>query len=507
MSWSFVGRAEQLNVLRQAVLSRLPGLVMITGEPGIGRSALLTRALDSADRERNLLVRLEPSGELPFAALRRSFPGIQPTATPTDAAQAIAYRSEGRHLVLAADDAHLMDYATLLALREVRRDGRALLLVTSPHDRGPAATPDPLECLRCEFGFQQLVLRPLSTGEVAAVLADALGGPAEPATVEALHAATGGNPRRLHTLVAGSSLVTCMTPRPGRWRLGTAGTQADLPCPVPGRPAERGSPDASGDRDVERVIEAAWSAWHGLAYDRADQLCRLALWYGVQEEIAPIWAALLLRGNGPDARDILETLSEERLTAVPRLALVTALTLAFGHGRSEDACGLLAKAAARADSRERVLAHHAWLLAVTGSTAQAVHEIEGIDRNDPETALFVHATRAVLTLRAQRPAEAVFHLRRALAIAEAGSDECPWMRPFLKASLIDALLLSGRAHDAVSVARRFHARERGSGWDIAVALNCLLAPEWSAVGATTPPAVAAKTPELLGFATGTVLLR
>lgn len=44
-------------------------LVMITREPGIGRSALLTRALDFADRERDLLVRLEPSGEQPFAAL------------------------------------------------------------------------------------------------------------------------------------------------------------------------------------------------------------------------------------------------------------------------------------------------------------------------------------------------------------------------------------------------------------------------------------------------------
>lgn len=58
-------------------------------------------------------------------------------AAVCDAVGAIAGYAGGRRLVVAADDVHLVDQASLLALRELSRDGRAVLLVTRPLTTGP----------------------------------------------------------------------------------------------------------------------------------------------------------------------------------------------------------------------------------------------------------------------------------------------------------------------------------------------------------------------------------
>jgi len=46
--------------------------------------------------------------------------------------------------------------------------------------------------------------------------------------------------------------------------------------------------------------------------------------------------------------------------------------------------------------------------------------------------------------------------------------------PYLKACLIDALMLSGRIGDATSAASGFHAGEPGSGWEVAFSLAELI---------------------------------
>ncbi len=450
----------------------------------MGRTTMLSRALGFADRERDVIVRPEPSGQKPFAALCASFACALPSAAALSyAARAIAARAGGKRLVIAVDDAHLLDSASLLAFREVSRLGKALLLVTSPLTAGPPIKPDPTDCLRYETGFQLITLQPLSVGEVAAALAGAMGGPVAQPTAEAMHAATGGNPRWLRGLVDETSLAAYIVRRGNTWRLGATDSALQAPRDA--------GPDASPDArpDAARITDAAWSAWRELACDRADQLCRLALWCGAPEGVAPIWATLLLLSGHPaDALAFLEGLPDEQVVETPRLVLVKALTLAIGLHRVEEASEFLARAADRTDSARLILAYRAWILTVTGH-ATKVADGPLIDRRDMETAMFVHATRATLARMADRPAEAVFHLRRALATAETGSGECPWMRPFLTASLIDSMLLSGRVREAASIAQRFHGGARGSGWDLAVALDVLMrraGQNVSALATTTP---------------------
>jgi hypothetical protein len=324
-----------------------------------------------------------------------------------------------------------------------------------------------------------MTLRPLGVGEIAALLASLMGGPVALATAEAVRAATGGRPRELQALVTGTALPACMVRRRDLWQLDAV--EADAPVQVP-----------SIAVDETRVCEAAWSAWKELACDRADQLCRLALRLGVREPIAPIWVTLLLLyGRPAQAADFLDSLPSDRVVATPQLSLAKALVLAVGLGCVEEANRFLAQAADRADSRPQIQAYRAWICAVTGRSTQASEALRALSRDDLlETAMFVHATRAVLARLGGCPGEAVFHFRRALATAEAGSAECPWMRPLLKGLLIDSMLLSGREQDATSAARLFHAREPGSGWELAVALENLLGP---AVGSAGPAGETAST--------------
>jgi hypothetical protein len=206
-------------------------------------------------------------------------------------------------------------------------------------------------------------------------------------------------------------------------------------------------------------------------------LCRLALWCGLRDEIAPIWAALLLlQGRAGACIEFLDSVRAESVVASPQLALIKALALALGLGRVEDMSSVQIGTLAGRDGGPHVgPAYSAWLLALTGHGTAAAAALHTIERTDPETALFVHAARGALACLGDLHAESVFHLRRALATAEGCKTSCPWMRPYLKAALIDALFLSGRTEEALSAARRFHAHEPGSGWGLVVALEALIA--------------------------------
>jgi hypothetical protein len=154
---------------------------------------------------------------------------------------------------------------------------------------------------------------------------------------------------------------------------------------------------------------------------------------------------------------------------------VMALALALGVGRREDASGYLRQAAAATGSQFLVAAW-AWILAMADEPGAAVAVLGATEHDGPETATFVHATRGMLARADGRAPDAVAHFRDALAFAETASSDWPWLRPLLRAALIDGLLLCGRTADATSMTQCFHARELGSGWELALAMETLLMP-------------------------------
>jgi hypothetical protein len=477
MAWPFVGRTEQLDRIRTVFTESRPGPVMLFGPPGMGRSRLLTEALGRAPlAENDVVLRLEPAGQKPFAALRGLLPpGFIHSSSPdndvTGAADEIAGRLSGRRPVLAFDDAHLADPHSMRVLRHLRGAYGALVLVTAAGTGALPHGPDPLDCLRYDLGTSTLRLPPLSPDDVSRILADALGGPVRSATAAAVHASTGGNPGLLHGMVVRDRLADALVPHDGVHQL----------APAVHVPARRGEPASAppppshlaGEPVTGNVTEAVATAWRELVLDQVDELCRLAAWQGLGGLVAPVWAmVLLLRGQVAASRQVLDT--HAGTDDSPRVVMTRAMVAGLGQRQVAVADALLVDAA-HLDTRhrERLLACRAWLLAVTGTSTAAPDLADPGD--DRETALFSRAAQAVAAQAAGRASEAVSHLRRALAVADCLRGELPWFAPYLTACLIDALLLAGRISEATAEAADFHAGRRGCGWSVAVAFDALLA--------------------------------
>jgi hypothetical protein len=419
----------------------------------MGRTTLLHKALRHADERHTVIVHMGRSSGRP--------PSVE----------AVTAEADGRRLVIVVDDAHLVDAQTMLVVRELHRRTGALLLITQPTRVPGTGRPDPLDCLRHEPGLRTLRLEPLRRDEIGALTAEVLGGPVRPATVAALHAATGGNPGLLHDLLVGSGLAELLERSAGRWQLRRVPAELSIPP----------SPEA-----LDRLRDAAREAWRNLELDAADELCRLASWSGLAAEVAPMWAALLLFcGRAEEGLAVLDT--HPSAPSMPRAVMVRALLLALGRGEVTQASEALAGAAPTAGAAAGcLLAKRAWLLAITGRCREAEEALRGLEPHaDREAYVYTLAARASVALAAGEPNVAVAALRRALLGAKAWQHEVPWLAPYLTANLIDALLLAGRINEATTAAADFHAGAHGCGWRIAVTIADLTA---TAAGAPVEPA-------------------
>ncbi|MGH3170110.1 MAG: AAA family ATPase [Trebonia sp.] len=457
MAWAFAGRNEQLRQVSRVLDGAAAGPVVLTGKPGMGRTALIERAVSQADPARRRIIQLRSGGREPLSSLRASFPGaLEASVAADEAAMTLARRFAGP-TALVADDAHLMDEASLLAMRALSRSGAASILVSCP-EREPESEqdqrtprPDPTGCLRYERGTRTILLPPLAVPDVAEVTGGLLGGPVWEPTAEALHAASGGNPRILRGLLTDGGLTGLMAKWQGAWRIAGAGGELSVSVTgvtVTGR--------ASGLlADTAALTDRIEASWQELATERLDQLCRIALRCGARREAALIWPFLLLLGGDPEAAaQFLDALGADAITELPQLALARAMIVAFGFGQPESAARLLLTAAETGTGQPGLLAaYRAWLLSVTGCEPQAARALGAIQYTEREAALFVHATRANLTRHDGNARETVFHLRRALATAESCRGTVPWMWPYLGACLADALVLAGRGEEVQSAAR------------------------------------------------------
>ena len=218
------GRAAEQKMIRD-LLRRAQrgagGVVLVDGEPGIGKSLLLRYAIDEA-AEQGFSLAAGAADQLgraiPFfalrAALREPFAGLtaddpgrdRPDATAWWITQIRAHlqqRAAAAPVLVCLDDLNWASPATLAALQVMPRDLKRhpvawLLARSSTHQRPADYLFDQLE----KDGAARVTLAPLDQDAVTAMLTDAFGAPPDQ-TLADLARGAAGNPSLVAELIGG----------------------------------------------------------------------------------------------------------------------------------------------------------------------------------------------------------------------------------------------------------------------------------------------------------------
>lgn len=217
-----MGRGEeqqQLSVMLHNVRNGRGGAVLVVGEPGIGKTALLEESAASASGMAVIwLGGFESESTIPFSGIHRlllplrgfvsRLPARQQQALevavgnsagpPPDrflvglgTLSLLAAASDGHPVVCAVDDAHLLDQESLDVLAFV---ARRLMMESIALLFAARADGDVVDRLA---GVSVLALNGLTIEPGVALLSRSAPGPIDPATAVAIVRATGGNPLAL----------------------------------------------------------------------------------------------------------------------------------------------------------------------------------------------------------------------------------------------------------------------------------------------------------------------
>jgi DNA-binding NarL/FixJ family response regulator len=431
------GRAAEQKVIGDLLgraQHRAGGLVLVDGEPGIGKSLLLGHAIDEAAKLGFSLAAgaADQLGQaIPFfalrVALREPFAGLAAENLGRDGPDAAAWwmtqirahleqRAAAAPVLVCLDDLHWASAATLAAVRALPRDLKrfpvAWLLARSTT---PQSGADHMFDLLEQDGAVRVTLAPLDRGTVAAMLADAFGAPPDQALTDLADGAA-GNPALVAELIGGLR-------------------DDHAVCVVGGRAILRSA-------QLPRRI-------HRLAQRRLDGLGK-----GTRQLL--VTAAVL----GPAFRleDAAEMLGQTPATLLPAVeeamdaAILTAAehTFAFRHQLLRQAVSEMIPRPAR-DALHRQYGE--MLLARGESAARAAsHLLQAAHPGDP-AALARLDTAAAQTLRSAPHTAADLALRALELTAPAGPDALA-----RAVTAAEALVAAGRLDQAARISRDLLAR-------------------------------------------------
>ncbi len=233
----FLGRAAdraRIDALLDHARSGVSGMVIVSGEPGIGKSALLSYAVDAAvDMTILSTTGIKAESELPFSGLAELLHPIldqigeipppqaaalagalaigppvmsDPFAVSAATLSLIAIAAESRPVFVAVDDAHWLDAASrdalIFAVRRLHADRVAVTFVIREGDKTDLQLAD----------FPRMTMQGLSFEASRDLLAQSAGSPVPTRVAERIWQATQGNPLAIleipHLLTAAQLLGT-----------------------------------------------------------------------------------------------------------------------------------------------------------------------------------------------------------------------------------------------------------------------------------------------------------
>lgn len=215
-SWPLTGRDEELRRVAAAIRHGAAGIV-VAGPAGVGKTRLVREALAVPEGRGATVVwahgstaaRPFPLGA--FAGLLDVSPGVAAETI----GRALDQLARQRPLVLAVDDAHLLDEHSAIVLHRVVVRRLAPVVVTL---RTGEPAPDTVTSVWKDDHLPRLDLCPLDVAETTGLVARVLGGPVESASAHRLWTLTQGSPLFLRHLLAGEVAAGRFTAASGIWR-------------------------------------------------------------------------------------------------------------------------------------------------------------------------------------------------------------------------------------------------------------------------------------------------
>lgn len=221
-SWPFSGRRQELDHLVRLARDPTSQGVLIAGPAGYGKTRLAAEVLTHFRQDKVTVLRIQATkaaSSVPNAALADLIPRHHPphlASTLRWAGEELLAHAHGRVLVLAVDDAHLLDSHSAEVIASLVRAGRARLVGTF---RTFEPCPDSVTRLWRDGQVRRYDVDPLSEDDIGAMLGAALGGPSDDATVRRLAEITEGNALFLFEVVTAARAGGALHPIQGVWKL------------------------------------------------------------------------------------------------------------------------------------------------------------------------------------------------------------------------------------------------------------------------------------------------
>jgi DNA-binding CsgD family transcriptional regulator len=202
--WALVGRAEEQRFISNAIADPGRPGVLVAGRAGVGKTRLVHEVLRTTQGHHlERITASESLRPLPFGAFAQLLPSKLQEVDQVDLLSVLGRhlqrRAEGRPLIVAVDDIHLLDGLSAGFIDYVAQRGLATVLLTL---RSGSPIPDALGRLCRSGDIPRLELQELSRSEFDELLERALEGIVEGATLERIWEATRGNVLFARELIA-----------------------------------------------------------------------------------------------------------------------------------------------------------------------------------------------------------------------------------------------------------------------------------------------------------------
>lgn len=219
--WPLVGRAEEMAVVADALGHDADHAgVVIFGRAGVGKTRLAHEAALAAS-QRGWVVRsaagTTAAQTIPLGAFAEWTDGAggQSLNMVGHVIAAVTDSRDGAPVLVAVDDAHLLDELSAFVLHQLVRRRAAVVIATV---RTGESAPETVNALWKDAQLRRLDLQELSRAQNDALLETALGGPVDTDSAQRMWELTRGNVLFLHELCRQELQAERLSERDGNWR-------------------------------------------------------------------------------------------------------------------------------------------------------------------------------------------------------------------------------------------------------------------------------------------------